>query len=69
MFQNRCHHESRTQVQQRFDDEDFEELTRCEMCMAIAIFYSQEEVHHISGSSTKKRSIEVEAYSQIHVHF
>ena len=36
--------------------EDFEELTRCKMCMEIAFFYSQEEVHRISGSSTKKKN-------------
>jgi uncharacterized protein with PIN domain len=51
---NGCHPESRMQVERRFDHEDYEELTRCEMCMAIVYSYSQEEVHRISGSSTKK---------------
>ena len=53
--QNTCHPESRMRVERRSDHEDFEELTRCEMCMAIVSSYSQEEVHRISCSSTKKK--------------
>ena len=58
--QNRSYPESKTRVQRQFDYEDFEELTRCRMCTAIAFYYSQEGVHRISGSSTKKRSIRIE---------
>ena len=67
---NGCHLESRMRVERQFDHEDFdEELTRCEMYMTIEFFFSQEEVHRISNSSTKKKSITVEIYSRIHIHF
>ena len=56
-------------VEQRFDNEDFEELTRYKMCTAIVLSYSQEEVHRISGSSTKKNSIRAGACSRVRVHF